>query len=217
MTRRTFIERELRQLYGAFPSDDSQITDNLLNAWLTDALAFAAKQNYVDSYKLDGIAYVNNSFYTTFSELTISEDDIFTYSISLPQIPVGIGTNEGLASLILQSTTGTGGTGKSFNCIPLSINQVGINDNRRTIPNRYEYWYEGGKAYIKTMGQMLNIGFTATVRMISGGDDTDLDSVLNAPPDYFGAIVEYIKAQLSFMLGRVQDSSNDGVDNNNKN
>jgi hypothetical protein len=59
MTRLEFIERHLRQIYGGFPTDDAQITNNLVNSWLNDAIAAAAKQNQKDNIALDGISYKN--------------------------------------------------------------------------------------------------------------------------------------------------------------
>ena len=70
MTRAEFIERTLRQVYGGYVTEDSSITPMLVNSWLNDAIALAAKTNYTDAVKLDGIGYVNNAFYTTFKGLT---------------------------------------------------------------------------------------------------------------------------------------------------
>jgi hypothetical protein len=57
--------------------------------------------------------------------------------------------------------------------------------------------------------------YTANVRMVSGGDSTDVESTLIVPDDYVPMIVEYIKGQLAFERSRPIDTSNDGVDNNN--
>jgi len=67
MTRYALIERILRQIYNGQPSDDSSITYNLVNQWLNDAIGLAVKKNYTDSIQMDGIAYINNSFYTTYT------------------------------------------------------------------------------------------------------------------------------------------------------
>jgi len=212
MTRRQLIQQVLRQAYGGIPSDDSMITELLANQYLNQGIGFAAKQNYVDSIKLDGISYINNGFVTTFSDLTVTAVDVFTYSVTLPQIPVGIGQNEGIPSLRLQGPTLQGSTGKSIDGIPLNINQVSINNGRRRIPNRFEYWYEGGTIYIAANGELLET-YTAIARLVSGGDSTDLDSVLNVPDDYIPIIVNYMKQEIAFELSRIQDTSNDGADN----
>ena len=210
MTRKTFIERILRQIYNGQPSDDSSITYNLVNQWLNDAIGLAAKKNYTDGIQMDGIAYVNNSFYTTFKDLAVSLGNIdnVTYSIDLPQIPVALGKNEGIATLQFVKDKLASQT-----AIPLSINQVAYIDNLRPIQNKILYWTEGKNIYAKSLIPLT--AYTANVRMVSGGISTDLNSTLNIPDDYVPMIVEYIKGQLAFEKSRPIDTSNDGVDNNN--
>jgi hypothetical protein len=210
MTRNIFIERILRQIYNGQPSDDSSITYNLVNQWLNDAIGLAAKKNYTDGIQMDGIAYVNNSFYTTFKDLTVELGNIdnVTYSIDLPQIPVALGKNEGIATLQFVKDKLASQT-----AIPLSINQVAYIDNLRPIQNKILYWTEGKNIYAKSLIPLTS--YTANVRMVSGGDSSNLESTLIVPDDYVPMIVEYIKGQLAFERSRPIDTANDGVDNNN--
>ena len=210
MTRNIFIERILRQIYNGQPSDDSSITYSLVNQWLNDAIGLAAKKNYTDGIQMDGVAYVNNSFYTTFKDLTVELGNIdnVTYSIDLPQIPVALGKNEGIATLQFVKDKLASQT-----AIPLSINQVAYIDNLRPIQNKILYWTEGKNIYAKSLIPLTS--YTANIRMVSGGDSTDLESTLIVPDDYVPMIVEYIKGQLAFERSRPIDTSNDGVDNNN--
>jgi hypothetical protein len=209
MTRKTFIERILRQIYNGQPSDDSSITFNQVNQWLNDAIGVAAKKNYTDSIQMDGVAYVNNSFYTSYSSLTISQVDNTTFKFTLPQIPVALGKNEGIATLQFSNSKSP----TSFGAVPLSMNQVGYQDTLRPIQNKVVYWPQGQEVYMST-GIPLT-AYKANVRMVSGGDSTDLNSTLIIPDDYVPIMVEYIKAQLAFERSRPIDASNDGVDNNN--
>jgi hypothetical protein len=209
MTRKTFIERILRQIYNGQPSDDSNITFNLVNQWLNDAIGVAAKKNYTDSIQMDGVAYVNNSFYTSYSGLTITSVNNTTFKFTLPQIPVALGKNEGLATLNFSNNN----TLTTFGAVPLSMNQVGYQDTLRPIQNKVVYWPQGQEVYMST-GIPLT-AYKANVRMVSGGDSTDLNSTLIIPDDYVPIMVEYIKAQLAFERSRPIDASNDGVDNNN--
>ena len=209
MTRKIFIERILRQIYNGQPSDDSSITFNQVNQWLNDAIGVAAKKNYTDSIQMDGVAYVNNSFYTSYSSLTITQVDNTTFKFTLPQIPVALGKNEGLATLNFSNNN----TPTTFGAVPLSMNQVGYQDTLRPIQNKVVYWPQGQEVYMST-GIPLT-AYKANVRMVSGGDSTDLNSTLIIPDDYVPIMVEYIKAQLAFERSRPIDTSNDGVDNNN--
>ena len=90
MTRRTYIELIRRQIYNSFPADDATITVGLVNKWLDLGIAAAAQKNYTDNQKIEGISYINNSFYTTFKNLSISNDGNGIWKVTLPQIPFRI-------------------------------------------------------------------------------------------------------------------------------
>ena len=208
MTRYALIERILRQIYNGQPSDDSNITYNLVNQWLNDAIGLVVKKNYTDNIQIDGVAYVNNSFYTTFTNIDINAEsvDTVTYSIDLPIIPYALGRNEGVAMLQFVGDKKTSQT-----AIPLSMNQVAYIEQLRPIQNKILYWVEGKNIYVKSSIPLTQ--YKATLRLISGGDSTDLNSTLIVPDDYMPMVVEYIKGQLAFEKSRPIDQSNDGVDN----
>ena len=210
MTRYQLIERVLRQIYNGQPSDDSNITYGLVNQWLNDAIGAAARKNYTDNIQIDGISYINNSFYTTFKNLDIEAEtvDNVTYRVDLPSIPVALGKNEGVSTLQFVGDKKTSQT-----AIPLSINQIAYQEQLRPIQNKITYWVEGKNIYVKSSIPLTS--YKATIRMVSGGDSTDLDSTLIIPDDYMPVVVEYIKSQLVFEKSRPIDQSNDGVDNNN--
>jgi hypothetical protein len=210
MTRYQLIERVLRQIYNGQPSDDSNITYGLVNQWLNDAIGAAAKKNYTDNIQMDGVSYINNSFYTTFKNLDIYAEtvDNVTYRVDLPSIPVALGRNEGVATLQFVGDKKTSQT-----AIPLSMNQVAYQEQLRPIQNKIAYWIEGKNIYVKSSIPLTS--YKATLRMVSGGDSTDLDSTLIIPDDYMPVVIDYIKGQLAFEKSRPIDQSNDGVDNNN--
>ena len=207
-TRNQVIERILRQIYNGQPTDDANITYNLVNQWLNDAIGLAVKKNYTDSIQMDGVSYVNNSFYTTFKDLTISAEtvDNVTYSVALPVIPYALGKNEGVAELRFVGDKKTSQT-----AMPLSMNQVAYIEQLRPIQNKILYWIEGDHIYIKST--IILTAYKATLRMISGGDSSDLNSKLIIPDDYMPMVIEYIKNQLAFEKSRPIDTTNDGVDN----
>ena len=208
MTRAQFIEQLMRQIYGGQPSDDANITDNLINQWINQAIGIAAKKNYTDSIQLDGVAYVNNSFYCTFKgiAITASTIDNNVWQFTLPHVPVGIGRNEGISSLQFKDSTNN----TSYPAIPLSVNEQGIRKGLRTMPNKIWYWYEGNIGYCETPFPLYTC--TATVQMISGGDSTDLTSVFRIPDDYIPLITDYVTKQLSLQRAQPQDAANDGTD-----
>jgi hypothetical protein len=93
------------------------------------------------------------------------------------------------------------------------MNQVAYQELLRPIQNKISYWIEGNNIYVKSSIPLTS--YKATLRMVSGGDSTDLDSTLIIPDDYMPVVIDYIKGQLVFEKSRPIDQSNDGVDNNN--
>lgn len=207
MDRGTFIERTLRQIYNGQPADDATITVNLVNTWLNDAIAVAAKKNYTDSIALDGIAYINNSFYTTYKGLALASDEFDLWKITLPHIPFGIGVNEGVSKIIFKDSESRQ---LSYPVVLMTQAQTTFNRGMRAIPNKILAYSQS--QYIYILGSLVLYGVTAQVTMVSGGDSTNLDSELNVPSDYFPIMVEYIKQQLMFERMQPVDAANDGLD-----
>lgn len=206
MIRLQFIERILRQIYNGLPSDDATITKELVNKYLEDAIGVAAKANYKDNIALDGVSYVNDSFYSTFKGIAVTKDERFLWKIALPQVPVGLGGNEGVSTLVLKNDTGE----LSYPIVWLTANQLSYQKGMRPIPNKLLGYYQGKNAFV--MSTLILSDYTATVTLVSGGDSTDLYSELNVPPDYFPVMVEYIKNQLMFERNVPVDTTNDGSD-----
>jgi len=207
LTRRFFIERTLRQIYGTQPNDDSWITDNLVNTWLNDGIAIAAKQNYKDNIALDGISFINNSFYTTFKDIAVTADEQFLWKVTLPQIPFGIGANMGISTLQFRDNESTQ---ISQPVIWITENQRTYFQSMRRISNKLLAYQQGEFVYV--LSPLILSQYTANITMVSGGDATDLDSTLNVPEDYFPVMVEYIKQQLVFERNQPVDVNNDGND-----
>lgn len=207
MTRKTYIEQIRRLIYGAQPADDAEITVGLVNVWLEQAIGYAAKKNYTDSLQLDGIAYINNSFYITFKGLAVTKNEINLYRVTLPQIPIGIGNDEGISTLEFKDSWSKK---ISYPVIWLTQNQVAYQRGMRTIPNKLLAYSQGEFVYIITPLNITN--YTATVTMVSGGASTDLNSTLNVPNDYLPMITDYLKTNLMFQRSVPQDLQNDGMD-----
>jgi hypothetical protein len=196
------------QIYGQKPSDDAEITYNLINEYLSEGIGIAAQTAYKGTIQLDGVGYVNNGFYSTFSGIAITQDstDNLAYKFTLPELPIGIGNSMGVAEVRFKN----GST--SLPAIPLSMNQWGYFDSMRPIPNKILFLQEG--KYVRMKTPLILTAYTATVKMISGGDSTDLNSELNVPPDFLPVIRDYIVKQLMMERTVPVDDTNDGQDKN---
>ena len=206
MTRSQFIEQILRQVYGGYVQEDSSITPMLVNQYIDQAIAFAAKTNYKENASLEGVGFVNNSFYTTFKDIAISRDENGLWKLTLPQVPVGVGANEGISTLQLKNNQNQ----ISQPCIPLTENQKTYFQGLQNLPFKTLYYVEGNLAYLVSNLTLSN--YTATVTLVSGGNSSDLNSNLNVPGDYVPIMIDYIQKQLLLMKSRPQDLANDGTD-----
>ena len=204
ISRYELAERIQRVIYNGLPTDDATITIPVINLWINDGLAASAKKNYSESLQIDGIAYINNSFYTTYKGIAITQDEEGLWKFSLPQIPLGLGRNEGISTVQFKREGNV-----SLTAIPLSENQVGYVDTLKVIPNKTFYWNEGQTVYVKSL-LLMNL-YTATVRMVSGGNSSDLDSVINIPDDYVADVIGYVVKFLMTERSQPIDQTNDGV------
>jgi len=207
MTRGVFIEMVVRNVYGEQPNNDRAITDNLVNTWIEPGIGLAVKQAYKDSIAFDGVSYVNNSFYTQYKGLTITQEEPALYKIELPALPMGIEKNGGLNLLRFKDANGR----VSDPAIPLSEYQVGYARRMRPIPNKQLYWPEGKFTYV--MSTLPLDTYTANATMISGGDPTDFDSELNVPADYLPIVIDYCVRNLARERMTPKDTTNDKRDN----
>lgn len=209
MNRGSFIEQLLIEMYGGISTDDAEMTIEMINTvLLPQAIGLAAKTCYREAIQIDGIGYVNNSFYTTFSGIAIVADatENLGYKFTLPEVPVGIGRNEGIASVRFKDSNGF----ISQSAIPLNMAQQAYADRMSVIPNKILYWHEGDVVRMKTSLPMWS--YTAVVKLISGGDSADLNSVLNVPADYMPIMNEYIQKELAIIKSQPKDLASDGVD-----
>lgn len=212
MTRAQLIEQILRAVYGDQPRDDSTITPNLVNMYINQGLAMAIKNQFKESLQIDGVSYINNSFYSTYRNIPISQEQNLLWKLKLPSVPMAIGRNEAVANLRLVDEDGREG----IDAIPLNINQKGYNFSMRRIPNRLLYYYEGDYAYI--LSSLLLNKYKANVTMVSGGGNgsgssADLNSELNATDDIIPFIIDYVVKALLASRQIPQDITNDGVSN----
>lgn len=207
ISRRAYIERFRRLIYNGQPSDDASISINLVNYYLGDALATAAKTNYKENLAIDGIRYVNNSFYTVFKGLAIVSDDQFMWKVTLPEIPVGLGSMDSISTVVVKDNTSAQ---LSFPVVLLSQNEKGISRSLRTIPNKLLGFPQG--KYIYLQSTLILSDYTVNVTMVSGGDSTDLDSDLNVPPDYLPIMDDFLTKKLLLEKAQPLDAQNDGQD-----
>ena len=207
MRRDVFIELVSRKVHSGFFSDDTQITNNLIGTYVEPAIGIAAQKCYGDNLNIEGVGFVNNSFYTTFKNLIITSDGNFIWKVTLPEIPMGLGAINGISRFVIKDDVSPQ---TSYPVVLMTEAQVSIYKGMRPIPNKVLGWPEGEFLYI--ISTLLLSTYTGQATMISGGDPTDLDSELNVPANYINIMVDWIYGQLMQERMTPQDRSNDGND-----
>ena len=205
MTRKVLIEQIRRMMYGSIPTDDANVTEKEINLYINEGIAYMAKINYTDAIKLDGIETVADSFYATFKNLAITRDsDTGYYSLTLPQVPLGLSRGYGISTVTFPTSTGL-----AKSPIPISLRELDYIDNLKQPPSKIFYWAEGKKLWFKSYTNL--VGKFAIVRMVST-ETTDLDAEINVPQEYITDIINLVMNQLRTRKGTPQDSTNDGLD-----
>lgn len=207
MRRDVFIEIVSRQIHGGFASDDTSITNNLINTLIEPAIGVAAKACYDGNIQIEGVGYVNNGFYTTFKNLSITSDGNFIWKVTLPEIPMGLGAIDGISRFVIKDDVSPQ---TSYPVVLMTEAQVSIYKGMRPIPNKVLGWPEGEFLYI--ISTLLLSTYTGQATMISGGDPTDLDSELNVPANYLPIMQTWIFNELMKEKSQPVDVTNNGSD-----
>lgn len=206
MTRKVLIEQIRRMYHGGIPSDDSNLTENEVNNYINESIAYVAKINYTDSIKLDGVETVSDAFYSTFKNLalTLDTDTGYWYAV-LPHPPLGLSRGYGISTVTFPVITGMAKAP-----VAISPREIDLMDNMKKPPSKIFYWAEGDKLYFKSPYYNLN-GKTPIVRMVSH-ENSDLSSELNVPGEYIADMITWIMGQLNIRKQMPEDTTNDGLD-----
>lgn len=204
-TRRQQLEVIQRLILGGFPSDDTEITQNLIDQHLNAAIGYAVKTNYKEEIQLNGIENVADAFYSQFAGISISKDNTTGwYTATLPQQPVGVGAGWDISTFMLVT-----GSGAKIFAHPITPREVEFIYNTDKPCNEVFYWISGITANLHACQDITK--YKANIRMISS-QSSDPDSPMNIPDGYLPVVVDYVAKILGIQVNRPIDVSSDGVE-----
>jgi hypothetical protein len=205
MTRSVLIEQIRRMYYGGIPSDDANLTENEVNQYINQAIAYFAKVNYTESIKVDDIETVGDAFYSTFKNLAIVKDnDTGYYSTTLPHPPLGLSRGYGISTVTFPVNTGLAKAP-----IPISPRELDYIQQVKTPPSKIFYWAEGNKLWFRSYVNL--VGKFAIVRMVTA-ENSDKTAELNVPPEFISDMINWIMNQLRIRKQMPEDTTSDGLD-----
>jgi len=202
MTKAQMIELIQRDVNNGLPFDDAQITDNEVSLWLGQAIASVMEQRYKESAEMESITYMNDFYYATFKNRSVSKDtDTGYYYFTLPQVPLGLPRGIAISGVYFKSAEGQ----LTETVIQVAPQEI---DVMRSLPmpkNKIYGWAEGSLFYMMSYKNIKDL--KAVVRMVTSKFD-DCDDI----PDNIGvAAADLVIRRLRTRAG-VQDISNDGTD-----
>lgn len=203
MTKIQLIELIQRDINNGLPFDDAQVTDNEISLWLGQAIATVMEEKYKKDAEMESITYMNDMYYATFKDRTVSKDeDTGYYFLSLPQIPLGLPRGISIAGVYFKSKEGQ----LTDTVIQIAPQEIDI---MRVLPmpkNKIYGWTEGSTFYMMSYKNIKDLkGIVRMVTSEATPDSTDI-------PDNIGlAATDLVIRRLRSRAG-IQDISNDGND-----
>lgn len=202
MTKAQMIELIQRDVNNGLPFDDAQITDNEVSLWLGQAIASVMEEKYRKDAEIESITYMNDFYYATFKNRTVSKDtDTGYYYLCLPQVPLGLPRGISISGVYFKSAEGQ----LTETVIQIAPQEI---DVMRSLPmpkNKIYGWAEGDLFYMMSYKNIKDL--KGIVRMVTS-KISDNDDV----PDNIGvAAADLVIRRLRTRAG-IQDISNDGTD-----
>jgi hypothetical protein len=202
MTKAQMIELIQRDVNNGLPFDDAQITDNEISLWLGQAVASVMEQRYKESAEMESITYMNDFYYATFKNRSVSKDtDTGYYYLCLPQVPLGLPRGIAISGVYFKSAEGQ----LTETVIQVAPQEIDIMRSLPMPKNKIYGWAEGELFYMMSYKNIKDL--KAVVRMVTSkfGDSDDI-------PDNIGvAAADLVIRRLRARTG-MQDISNDGTD-----
>lgn len=205
MTRQNIVDEILQFIYNGLPNDDAVITPELVNFHLNEAIGLAIKKSFANTYQIDGVGSVPDGFYLTYGGLTVTKDTVTGYyTVTLPQVPIGIPKGQSIASVVFYSLS--------------KVKKEASRISQRELSHMFEipidsdqiyYWAEGKILYAWSSKDISSN--SAFVRMVYS-QNSDLTSEINCPDDIIPEVKQYCIQLLMSMHNNPINLGNEGKD-----
>lgn len=202
MTKAQMIELIQRDVNNGLPFDDAQITDNEISLWLGQAVASVMEQRYKESAEMESITYMNDFYYATFKNRSVSKDnDTGYYYICLPQVPLGLPRGIAISGVYFKSAEGQ----LTETVIQIAPQEIDVMRGLPMPKNKIYGWPEKDLFYMMSYKNIKDL--KAVVRMVT----SKLDDTEDIPDNIGVAAADLVIRRIRTRAG-IQDISNDGND-----
>lgn len=201
ITRKNVIDQIIRLVYNGIPPDDVEITPNLVNVYLSEAISYLLGQFYMQTYKLDQIGYVPDSVYVYVNNIPLSQDTQTNYwYFQLPYMTLSLPSGRQLGYVNVYS-----GSGVRYPCYRCDTRELNLMMELPMDRNGIYYWIESqsGKSisvYVRLYTQYDLTNFKAAIQIPTGHSD-NLNDILNIPEDMIVPVIDLV---VKFLTGQRQ-------------
>lgn len=201
MTYAQIIELIQEDFNGGLPLDDTTVTDASIGLWLKAALANVIEQKYKTDAEIESITYMNDAYYATFKNRSVSRDvDTGYYYFTLPQIPLGLPKGVSIAGVYFKSAEGQ----LTETVLQITPQEIDVMGGLVQPKNRIYGWAEGSTFFMKSYKNIK--GLNAIVRMVTSSPATDTTDI----PDNIALAAADLVIRRVRSRDYPQDIQNDG-------
>lgn len=209
-TKRQIVQEALYEAYGGITSTDVRISERFVLTKLNNKIAAAGTINAFQNKNLEGVTYLNDTFYSTYNDLPVTDDTHTGFKkIDLPALPIGVPSQRSISLYPPKTNKCNGMNSTMFVMMPRE--QVRRSNNLPKTKTVYCFEQDGTiQMIIPDTLPLLEVG---TMNLVMATSDGGLDSKANIPPDMLDPIKKELVAELrAIILGVPLELKNDGIE-----
>jgi len=205
-TRKALIERIKKHMAGGFPQADWNISENEMQLYIDQAIAFGIiGQTYMGA-KVEGALVVPDAYLITYQLAALVRDNTTgDWYTTLPQPPLSLP----LGYSVTDAYFAEAANGKSQPIFILKTKRKSFR-NFMPKPTGVFGWVENSRFWLSATDGNSLLGITAYIQMPSART-TDINETMNLPDDAIEAIFTSVVSKLKDRMQIPQDTVEDNL------
>lgn len=207
----TLTERIKRHMANGFPSASFFASDNEIQLYINDALAFGLVGGVYNMAKMEGNLSVPDGYLQTYSLPALVQDSVTReWKTTLPQPPLSLPLGYSLSNAYFADSV----HGKGIQINLIKPNRVAY---RKNMPLQYgvNAWVEGSNFILEASDGSSLLDKNLYVTMASTRV-TDINAPLNVPDDVVSTVFDMVTNKLISRLKNPKDIIKDDISAGNK-
>lgn len=184
---RQLIQRISKHINDGILSDDFAVSDNEIQLYITDAIAFGLVGGVYNNAHVTGTMEVPEGYLVTYKLPEATADPVSGYwKTTLPQPPLSLPLGYSISRVYFDMGNGS----ISTDALPIKNRRVGYR-NLLPMPIGVRYWVESTTMWLAASDNSQLSGSSIYVQMPSARS-SDVDAPLNMPDDAVNAVFDMV-------------------------